>query len=141
MKQPNFEISGVIAKNISTSGSKMNIVLSGQISFERLWLIHGSSVTTWRFDFSVSLKSRQKQKHPPPLHSREIGIFVTRWVTLSPPTIFVEKLYKILKILDKSNCIVNFRSMSKRLTQQTARKAVSKLLGRRLKNSEGKGIF
>ena len=72
---------------------------------------------------------------------RGIGIFVNRWVTLSPPTIFVEKLYKILKILDKSNCIVNFRSMSKRIAQQTARKAVSKRLGRRFKNCEGKGIF
>ena len=65
LKQPNFEISGVIAKNISISGSKMNRVLSGRISFERLWLILHSSVTTWRFDFSVSLKSRQKQKQPP----------------------------------------------------------------------------
>ena len=63
-KQPNFEISGVIAKNISISESKMNRVLSGRISFQRLWLVLGSSVTTGRFDFSVSLKSRQKQKHP-----------------------------------------------------------------------------
>ena len=31
--------------------------------------------------------------------------------------------------------------MSKRIAQQTARKAVSKPLGRRLKNCEGKGIF
>ena len=60
---------------------------------------------------------------------------------MSPPIIFVEKVYKILKILDKSNCIVNIRSMSERLTQQTARKAVSKRLGRRLKNCEGIGIF
>ena len=44
-------------------------------------------------------------------------------------------------MLDKSDCIVNFRSMSKRLTQQTARKAISKRLGRRFKNCEGKGIF
>ena len=44
-------------------------------------------------------------------------------------------------MLDKSNCIVNFISMSKRFGQQTARKAVSKRLGRRLKNCDGKGIF
>ena len=68
-------------------------------------------------------------------------IFVTRGLTLSPPTIFGEKLYKILKILDKSNCIVNFRSMTKILKQQTAQKAVSKRLGRRFKNRDGKGIF
>ena len=37
MKQPNFEISGVIAKNISISGSKMNKVLSGRISFTTTW--------------------------------------------------------------------------------------------------------
>ena len=73
--------------------------------------------------------------------SRGMVIFVTRWLMLSSPTIFVEKLYKILKILDKSNCIVNFRSMSKRLAQQTVRKAVSKRLGIRFKSCDGKGIF
>ena len=64
-KQPNFEISGVIAKNISFSGSKMNKVLGARISVHGLWLLLYPSVTTGRFDFSVSLKSRQKQKHPP----------------------------------------------------------------------------
>ena len=64
-KQPNFEISGVVAKNISNSGSKINGVLAGQISFESLWLVLNGSITTGRFDFSISQKSRQKQKHPP----------------------------------------------------------------------------
>ena len=67
-KQPNFEILGVVAKHISISGSKMYRVLAAQISFKELWLVPGSSVTTGRFDFSVSLKSRQKQKHPHPLN-------------------------------------------------------------------------
>ena len=65
MKQPNFEISGVVAKNISISGSKMNRYLGPRISFHCLWLLHSGSITTGRFDFFVSLKSRQKQKHPP----------------------------------------------------------------------------
>ena len=60
------------------------------------------------------------------------------WLSLSPPTICVEKLYKIL---DKSNCIVNFRSMSKILTHPTSRKAVLKRLGRRLENCDGKEFF
>ena len=64
-KQPNFEISGVIAKNISFSGSKMNKVLGARISVNGLWSLLYTSVTTRRFDFSVSLKSRQKQKHLP----------------------------------------------------------------------------
>ena len=51
-KQPNFEISGVVAKSFSISVSMMNIVLAARISFV-------SSVTTGHFDFSVSLKSRQ----------------------------------------------------------------------------------
>ena len=64
-KHPNFEISGVVAKNLPISVSKMNRVLAAGISFDGLWLVLSSSVTTGRFDFSVSLKSRQKQKHPP----------------------------------------------------------------------------
>ena len=64
-KQPNFEISGVVAKRFSISVSKMNRVLAARISFDGLWLVLSDSVTTGRLDFSVSLKSRQKQKHPP----------------------------------------------------------------------------
>ena len=67
MKQPNFEISGIIAKNISISGSKMNRYLGPLISFHWFWLLRRGCVTTGRFDFSVNLKSRQKQKHPHPL--------------------------------------------------------------------------
>ena len=72
---------------------------------------------------------------------RGMVIFVTRWLTLSPPTIFVENLYKILKILDKFNCFVNFRSMTKRFTQQTANKWISKRLGTKFENCNAKGIF
>ena len=64
-KQHNFEILRVVAKNISISGSKMNGVLWARISFKWLWLVLNSSLTTGRFDYSVSLKSRQNQKHPP----------------------------------------------------------------------------
>ena len=60
-----FRNFGVFAKNISISGSNMNRVLRSRISFDELWLALGNSVTTGRFDFSVSLNSRQKQKHPP----------------------------------------------------------------------------
>ena len=67
-KQPNFEISGVVAKSLSISVSKMNRVLAAGISFDGLRLVLSSSVTTGRFDFSVSLKSRKKQKHPHPLN-------------------------------------------------------------------------
>ena len=64
-KQPNFEISGVVAKSFSISVSKMNRVLVARLSFDGLWLLLSGNVTTRRFDFSVSLKSRQNQKHPP----------------------------------------------------------------------------
>ena len=67
--------------------------------------------------------------------------FVDKRLALSPRTIFGENLYKILKILHKFNCLVNFKSNTKRLTQQTARQAVSKGLGRRLKNNGGKEFF
>ena len=75
MKQPNFEISGEIAKNISISGSKMNRVLTGRISLDCLWSGLSRSVTNGRFDFSVSLKSRQKQKHPHPLNWRHSAMY------------------------------------------------------------------
>ena len=64
-KQPNFEISGVVAKIFSISVSKMNRVLAARISFDGIWSVLSDSVTTRRFDFSGRLKSRQKQKHPP----------------------------------------------------------------------------
>ena len=66
-KQPNLEISGVVAKNIWISGSNMNRVLRAPIFIDWLWLVLHRSVSTGRFDFSVNLKSRQKQKHPHPL--------------------------------------------------------------------------
>ena len=59
---------------------------------------------------------------------------------MSPTTIFVENFYKLLKIHDKFNCLVNFRSITERFIQQIARKAISREL-RRFKNSDGKGIF
>ena len=68
-------------------------------------------------------------------------ISVTRRLTLSPPTIFVENLYKILKILEEFICFVNFRCVTNILTQLTSRKAILKELGRRIKNGDGKGIF
>ena len=40
----------------------------------------------------------------------------------------------MLKILDKFTCFVNFKSMPKRFNKQTARKAILKGLGGRLKN-------
>ena len=64
-KQSNFEFSGVVAKRFSISVSKMNRVLAAGISFDGLWLVLSGNVTTGRFNFSISLKSRQKQKHPP----------------------------------------------------------------------------
>ena len=54
-KHSNFKISEVIAKNISISVSKMNRVLDARISLDGLWSALGSSFTTGRFDFSVSL--------------------------------------------------------------------------------------
>ena len=78
-KHPNFEISGVVAKNLPISVSKMNRVLAAGISFDGLWLVLSSSVTTGRFDFSVSLKSRQKQKHPPSIELE------TQCIDIAPP--------------------------------------------------------
>ena len=66
-KQPNFLISGVVAKNISISLSKMNRVLAPRISFDGPWLVLSSSITTERFDYSDSLKPGQKHKRPPPI--------------------------------------------------------------------------
>ena len=60
---------------------------------------------------------------------------------MSLPTIFVENVYEILKILDKVTCLVKFRSMTKRFTSQTARKAISKGLGRRIKIAMVKDSF
>ena len=64
-------------------------------------------------------------------------IFVTRRLTLSPPTISVKFIVQNTKILDKVNCFTHFRLMTKRFTQQ-ARKTISKELGIRLKNNYGK---
>ena len=58
----------------------------------------------------------------------------------SPPTIFVKNLYKIVKILDKFNVFVNFRSMTKRFTRKTARKAIWEGLEKRFKSCDGKGF-
>ena len=60
---------------------------------------------------------------------------------MSPQTVFVENVYKILKILDKFTCLVNVGSMTKRFTSQTARKAISKGLGRRIKIAMVKDSF
>ena len=43
----------------------MNGFLGARISEQELLLLICSSVTTGPFDFSVSLKTRQKQKQPP----------------------------------------------------------------------------
>ena len=54
-KQPNFKISGVIAKNNSFSGSKMNKVLGARISVHGLWLLVYTRVTSGQDDLIFQL--------------------------------------------------------------------------------------
>ena len=63
-EQPNFEISGVVAENISISGLKMNGDLMARISFDGIWLVLVVALLLDDLIFSVILKSKQKQKHP-----------------------------------------------------------------------------
>ena len=64
-----------------------------------------------------------------------MAIFVTRQFFTSQPTVFVETQNA------KNTCFEAFISWTKRFTQQTAQKAISKRYERKLKNNDCKGIF
>ena len=67
----------------------MNRYLGPRISFHWLWLLHGGSVTTGRFDFSASLKTREKQKQPPSVELETQCIDVGKKLVVSTLLIYI----------------------------------------------------